>query len=323
MLKCEEALDKMSDYIDNYLPEQEKIEFENHMKICKSCQQEFDDLEKIILKLKHIEDIEPPDYLKSKIMEKIKLEEKNSKNNILVFKQYYSMAAVLLIFIIGMYISDVSSILSTDNKSNIKLIQQDDNQDINNIEDTSSMQSMARGIITDEESNIASIGNMHSIDAIPANDDYYSIESGAGNINNNFEFFGKTLFKEEELAIYSYKIDFMQGQKNYRISFENTSESNIIFKFTDELGNELLERLVCSGDEIFFDKYGEDFSINYIKDKNKEDSVEGIVQEEFIIQEELEDIDYYIVIELESSVNDVVGSNDSEVLEGIFKIKDI
>ncbi len=329
MLKCEEVLDKMSDYIDNYLPENEKIEFENHMKTCKSCEKEFDDLEKIILKLKHIEDREPPEYLKDSIMMRIKQEEKTSKNNIIVFKRYSSLVATLLVFVIGAYIANYNNALEP--KSSVKLVQPSSNTTTNDGDDTSDLQanSMIRGIITEEDqinpigNNISSttkdiinndgemtyemqMGDMPVAD-IPE-DDNFIIDPSISIANNNLEFFGKTLFKEENLNTYSYRIDFMQGQDDYKVSFVNESSVDAIIKFKDEAQNEMFERIINAGDEINFYKNGEDVTIMYV---HKDDMIEQ--NEEFGITKEQQDIIYYVVLECDSD----------NVLEGVFKIQEL
>ncbi|MFI3230815.1 MAG: zf-HC2 domain-containing protein [bacterium] len=332
MLKCEEVLDKMSDYIDNYLPENEKIEFENHMKTCKACEKEFDDLEKIILKLKHIEDLEPPEYLKDSIMMRIKQEEKTSKNNIIVFKRYSSLVATLLVFVVGGYIVNYNNALEP--KSSVKLVQPSNSTSTNNDDDdnTSDLQdnSMIRGIITEEDqinpigNNISSItkdiinnddenmtyemqmGDMPIAD-IPE-DDNFIIDPSISIANNNLEFFGKTLFKEENLSMYSYRIDFMQGQEDYKVSFVNESSVDAIIKFKDEAQNEMFERIINTGDEINFYKNGDDVTIMYV---HENDIIEQ--NEEFSINKEFQDIIYYVMLECDSE----------NVLEGTLKIQEI
>lgn len=323
MLKCEEVLNKMSDYIDNYLPENEKIQFEDHMKSCKSCEKEFDDLEKIILKLKNIEDIEPPAHLKDSIMASIKLEEKNSKNNIVVFKRYSSLVATLLVFVIGAYVVNFSPMLES--QSRVKRVQTSDSSDddfnnIDNNENINNNNSMMRGIIT-EDDQVNPIGNsiLSTTKDIPNNisneiliadmpDDNFSIDPNISIANNDLEFFGKTLFKEENLNSYSHKIDFMQGQLNYKISFVNSSENTSIIKFKDESQNNLFEKVIVSGYNINFYIKDNNFTIQYVHE------LDMVEYEEFIITQELQDIIYYVVIEAQDNNN---------ILEGTFKIQEI
>ena len=104
-MNCREVCNKMFDYIEHQLSQQEIKEFEEHMKDCKNCQDEYYKLEKLIVKLKNIKDIEPPNNLKYKILENIKSEikEQNKKSNIIYFKKYSYIAATMILFVGGFY----------------------------------------------------------------------------------------------------------------------------------------------------------------------------------------------------------------------------
>lgn len=105
-MNCREVCNKMFDYIEHQLSQQELKNFEEHMKDCKNCQDEYYKLEKLIVKLKNVKDIEPPNNLKYKILENIKNEvkDKNKKSNIIYFKKYSYVAATMILFLGGFYI---------------------------------------------------------------------------------------------------------------------------------------------------------------------------------------------------------------------------
>lgn len=120
-MNCKEVREKICDHIEHQLSREEAKEFEEHMKHCKECQEEYYNLEKVIVKLKNVKDIEPPSQLKYKILDKIK-EEKNKKSKILYFKKYSYVAATLVIFLGGFYMlkaienSPVKNSLYSENK---------------------------------------------------------------------------------------------------------------------------------------------------------------------------------------------------------------
>ena len=105
-MDCKEVCDKMYDYVEHQLSQQEIIKFEEHMKDCKHCQDEYYKLEKLIVKLKNIKDIEPPTNLKYKILDNIKnqTQQQNKKAKIIYFKKYSYVAATMIFFIGGFYI---------------------------------------------------------------------------------------------------------------------------------------------------------------------------------------------------------------------------
>ena len=95
----------MFDYIEHQLSQQEIKDFEEHMKDCKNCQNEYYKLEKLTVKLKNIKDIQPPNNLKYKILENIKNEAKQQKkkSKIAYFKKYSYVAATMIVFLGGFY----------------------------------------------------------------------------------------------------------------------------------------------------------------------------------------------------------------------------
>ena len=119
-MDCREVCEKMYDYIEHQLSQEELKAFEEHMKDCKHCQDEYYKLEKITVKLKNIKDIDPPKDLKYKILENIKKEEKQAPK-ILYFKKYSYVAATIAIFICGFYI--IKAMENSPVKNNIYIAQ--------------------------------------------------------------------------------------------------------------------------------------------------------------------------------------------------------
>lgn len=104
-MNCDEARDKMSEYIDYQMRDEELEAFENHMKDCESCQNEFAILESMVLKLKNIEDIEPPSYLSENIMNAIMKEVTQKK--VVPFRRYSLVASILAFFVVCGVVSRV------------------------------------------------------------------------------------------------------------------------------------------------------------------------------------------------------------------------
>lgn len=100
-MNCNDVCEKMYDYIENQLSQQDLKAFEEHMKNCTYCQQQYEQTEKLLIKLKNIKDIEPPKHLKYKILENIKKEQNPKK--IIYFKKYSYVAATIAIFICSFY----------------------------------------------------------------------------------------------------------------------------------------------------------------------------------------------------------------------------
>ncbi len=128
---CEKNRDLFSDYIENQLDKNELKIFEKHMEECDDCRNEFYKLEKMILKIKQIKDLEPPKELKSKIVTKVIAEENKRLNaKILNFRKYSSLAATFILVFVGFvfYKSFGNSALENDNiqqmHSNARLVEQ-------------------------------------------------------------------------------------------------------------------------------------------------------------------------------------------------------
>lgn len=119
-MECE----KLYEYFNDQLSEEKKKEFEEHLKTCKECQDELNDLNILNESLPYqVERVTPPKEMKSRIMnnilnennneEKSSHQEKNEsfiekkqkpikrKNNIIRNIAFTSMAALLFISLIG------------------------------------------------------------------------------------------------------------------------------------------------------------------------------------------------------------------------------
>ena len=115
-MECE----KLYDYFNDQLSKDEKQKFEEHLKTCKNCQEELDELNILNESLPyHVENIVPPKDMKSRIMNNILNDENNedtsaqeyndnsqhrplnTKRNIIKNVSLISMAALLLISIVG------------------------------------------------------------------------------------------------------------------------------------------------------------------------------------------------------------------------------
>lgn len=67
-MECE----KIYEYFNGRLTEEEKQEFEEHLKTCKACQDELNDLNILNESLPyHVERVTPPKEMKSRIMNNI------------------------------------------------------------------------------------------------------------------------------------------------------------------------------------------------------------------------------------------------------------
>lgn len=114
-MDCEKIRDLFSEYIEHQLEEEDIALFEKHMEKCQQCRNEFYKFEKMIIRLKAIKDIEPPKELKDKIMKKVVSEENKKLNaKIINFRKHASVAAAVLILIVGIIYYQNSLIKSPD-----------------------------------------------------------------------------------------------------------------------------------------------------------------------------------------------------------------
>lgn len=114
-MKCEQVKEKISLYIDDELSKEEKIEFENHIKECKECDDEYLTLLEVVKRVNSIEELPLPENFRGDL--KIELEKSQSTNKNKKFKRlglkginkWTSVAAILVVgvvlsaFFIGPY----------------------------------------------------------------------------------------------------------------------------------------------------------------------------------------------------------------------------
>ncbi|WP_058485054.1 DUF4349 domain-containing protein [Defluviitalea phaphyphila] len=114
-MSCEQFRELMSSYMDGYIEEDKKIEFENHLKYCKDCKEEFEQFKFIINEIKKLPDKKLPNHYHEDLMlrlykskEEDRLSRRNSYFN---WKILVPLAAsfIVLIFVIG----NLDNILTT------------------------------------------------------------------------------------------------------------------------------------------------------------------------------------------------------------------
>jgi len=103
MSKCEKFRELIYLYIDDMLEDQEKQELEEHLRQCKNCQRELEDMQQLINNCRQMEEKEPPEYLTQLIMHNVRKEAlKTSSINKIVkrlnLKSISVAAAAMLLF---------------------------------------------------------------------------------------------------------------------------------------------------------------------------------------------------------------------------------
>jgi hypothetical protein len=81
-MTCREIEDLLPCMIDGALPEAEKMRIEAHLEACASCRKAFADLRKSDERVKRLEEVEPPPWLKTRVMARVR-EEAGQKEGIL------------------------------------------------------------------------------------------------------------------------------------------------------------------------------------------------------------------------------------------------
>ncbi|HEX7320054.1 MAG TPA: anti-sigma factor [bacterium] len=76
-MKCSKIQKKLSNYLDNALPDNEKDVIADHLLTCATCQAEFSTLKKLHNTLGLLDDMPVPDEFSAKLIGKIKTLEKN------------------------------------------------------------------------------------------------------------------------------------------------------------------------------------------------------------------------------------------------------
>jgi len=73
-MKCNDFQQKLSDYIEGIIPFEERMIIEEHLKSCSTCNESLADMKRTMGYVHDLEDIEPPAWLREKIMSRIKTE---------------------------------------------------------------------------------------------------------------------------------------------------------------------------------------------------------------------------------------------------------
>lgn len=103
--------------IDNMLSNEERMEFENHLEICETCNIAYKNLETIISSASEIEEVELPSKFSSELRSRLEKETKVNKTFSSKMKTWTSIAAGLLIILAS--ISLLSNYLELKKKPNL------------------------------------------------------------------------------------------------------------------------------------------------------------------------------------------------------------
>ncbi|GGF14632.1 hypothetical protein GCM10010954_11560 [Halobacillus andaensis] len=85
--KCEWVLD----YINDQLTEEERIEFEQHLKECAECREEVNEIEGMMADVSsHIEEVDPPEGMKERVLHQVFAEETSETNTVTPSKKSFA-----------------------------------------------------------------------------------------------------------------------------------------------------------------------------------------------------------------------------------------
>src|SRR5512136_2295250 len=73
-MTCKEIESLLPGMVDDVLPEAEKKRIEAHMASCASCRKALEDLRKTDERVKRLEEVEPPPWLKARVMARVREE---------------------------------------------------------------------------------------------------------------------------------------------------------------------------------------------------------------------------------------------------------
>jgi len=73
-MKCNDFQQKLSDYIEGIISFEERMIIEEHLKSCSTCNESLADMKRTMSYVHDLEDIEPPAWLREKVMSRIKTE---------------------------------------------------------------------------------------------------------------------------------------------------------------------------------------------------------------------------------------------------------
>jgi len=72
--------ERLSEYIDGLLPDEEKKLLEEHLASCKECAEALGELKRTVSMLRDLDEVEPPAWFTQKVMEKVREEAQAEKN---------------------------------------------------------------------------------------------------------------------------------------------------------------------------------------------------------------------------------------------------
>ncbi|KPU42257.1 anti-sigma-W factor RsiW [Oxobacter pfennigii] len=109
-MECSKAMDLMSEYVDGILEDNDAQEFQEHLKTCENCRDEYNMLKSIVDDCHQLIDIDLPDDFHQKLHDRLEAEAGRSKKRI--FKKHYSVAAAAIILAVSISMAMNSGIIN-------------------------------------------------------------------------------------------------------------------------------------------------------------------------------------------------------------------
>lgn len=78
-MECNNIKQKLSGYLEDALSQEERVQFEDHLKSCAGCRADLADLRKTVEHIKGLEEVEPPAWMSQKIMARVREEGRRKK----------------------------------------------------------------------------------------------------------------------------------------------------------------------------------------------------------------------------------------------------
>ncbi|HHW67205.1 MAG: hypothetical protein PWP07_2172 [Epulopiscium sp.] len=106
-MSCEQFREAMSPYIDGLLEDDKKVLFEDHLKSCPDCNEEFEQFKVIMNEIHHLPQMELPDYYHQELLLKLYQKSEEKKQHRKGFSQnwkvFSTLAAgfIVLMFVLG------------------------------------------------------------------------------------------------------------------------------------------------------------------------------------------------------------------------------
>ncbi len=109
-MDCKLCQERLSDYIDNQISEEEKQQIENHIRQCSYCAKELENLKFALESLKELPEIDLPQNFSKELSKKIKNEKKPINSRFLNYKwlSLGASAAVILLMIVFTNLNGIS-----------------------------------------------------------------------------------------------------------------------------------------------------------------------------------------------------------------------